>query len=67
MEYIDDPDEFARRLPLMAAKRDFSDPVALNWTHDGTDVDFGSLTRQLHRLRRAARHHRRCSATRSAT
>ncbi|MCW2521173.1 MAG: malate--quinone oxidoreductase [Mycobacterium sp.] len=47
MEYIDDEDEFARRLPLMAAKRDFSEPVALNWTQDGTDVDFGSLTRQL--------------------
>ena len=47
MEYIDDKDEFTRRLPLMAAKRDFSDPVALNWTHDGTDVDFGSLSRQL--------------------
>lgn len=47
MEYIDDKDEFARRLPLMAAKRDFSDPVALNWTQAGTDVDFGSLSRQL--------------------
>jgi malate dehydrogenase (quinone) len=47
MEYIDDEEEFARRLPLMAAKRDFSEPVALNWTQDGTDVDFGSLTRQL--------------------
>jgi malate dehydrogenase (quinone) len=47
MEYIDSRDEFARRLPLMAAKRDFSEPVALNWTQDGTDVDFGSLTRQL--------------------
>ena len=47
MEYIDDPDEFARRLPLMAAKRDFSDPVALNWTQDGTDIDFGSLSKQL--------------------
>jgi malate dehydrogenase (quinone) len=47
MEYIDDEDEFARRLPLMAARRDFSEPVALNWTEDGTDVDFGSLTRQL--------------------
>ena len=31
----------------MAAKRDFSEPVALNWTQDGTDVDFGSLSRQL--------------------
>ncbi len=47
MEFIDDSDEFARRLPLMAEKRDFSDPVALNWTQDGTDVDFGSLSRQL--------------------
>ncbi len=47
MEYIDDRDEFSRRLPLMAAKRDFSEPVALNWAQDGTDVDFGSLSRQL--------------------
>jgi malate dehydrogenase (quinone) len=46
-EFIDDPDEFARRLPLMAAKRDFSEPIAINWTQDGTDVDFGSLSRQL--------------------
>ncbi|ORA75806.1 malate dehydrogenase (quinone) [Mycobacterium heidelbergense] len=46
-ELIDDPDEFARRLPLMAAERDFSEPTALNWAADGTDVDFGSLTRQL--------------------
>ncbi|WP_193043341.1 malate dehydrogenase (quinone) [Mycolicibacterium baixiangningiae] len=47
MEFIDDPGEFARRLPLMADKRDFSEPVGLNWTQDGTDVDFGSLSRQL--------------------
>lgn len=47
MEFIDDKDEFARRLPLMAAKRDFRNPVALNWTQAGTDVDFGSLSRQL--------------------
>jgi len=46
-ELITDPDEFARRLPLMAAKRDFSEPVALNWAQDGTDVDFGALSRQL--------------------
>lgn len=46
-EFIDDPDEFARRLPLMAAGRDFSDPVALNWTTDGTDIDFGVLSKQL--------------------
>jgi malate dehydrogenase (quinone) len=47
MEYIDDETEFARRLPLMAEKRDFADPVALNWTQQGTDVDFGALSRQL--------------------
>ncbi len=47
MEFIDDRDEFARRLPLMADGRDFSEPVALNWTQDGTDVDFGALSRQL--------------------
>jgi malate dehydrogenase (quinone) len=46
-EFIDDPDEFARRLPLMAAGRDFSEPVALNWAADGTDVDFGALSAQL--------------------
>jgi malate dehydrogenase (quinone) len=47
MEYIDDADEFARRLPLMADKRNLAEPIALNWTQDGTDVDFGSLSRQL--------------------
>ena len=47
MEFIDDADEFARRLPLMAEGRDFADPVALNWTEAGTDVDFGALSRQL--------------------
>lgn len=46
-EFIDDADEFARRLPFMAAGRDFSEPVALNWAQDGTDVDFGALAKQL--------------------
>jgi malate dehydrogenase (quinone) len=46
-ELITDRDEFARRLPFMAAKRDFSEPVALNWAAEGTDVDFGALSRQL--------------------
>jgi malate dehydrogenase (quinone) len=45
--FIDDADEFARRLPFMAAGRDWAEPVALNWTTDGTDVDFGSLAKQL--------------------
>mgnify|MGYP000862898590 CR=1 FL=1 len=47
MEFVDDPDEFARRLPLMAAGRDFTEPVALCWAPGGTDVDFGALTRHL--------------------
>ncbi len=47
IEVIDDPGEFARRLPLMAAGRDFSEPTALNWAAHGTDVDFGALARQL--------------------
>jgi malate dehydrogenase (quinone) len=46
-ELIEEPHEFARRLPFMAAKRDFSGPVALNWASDGTDIDFGALSRQL--------------------
>lgn len=46
-ELIEDPDEFARRLPLMAAKRDFTEPIALSWAPHGTDVDFGALSRQL--------------------
>lgn len=47
MELITDPAEFTDRLPLMSAGRDFSDPVALNWFTEGTDVDFGALSQQL--------------------
>ncbi|HKP40257.1 malate dehydrogenase (quinone) [Mycobacterium sp.] len=47
LEFVDDKDEFTRRLPLMAAGRDFTEPVALGWAQDGTDVDFGALSRQL--------------------
>ncbi|BBZ14460.1 malate dehydrogenase (quinone) [Mycobacterium branderi] len=46
-EFVTGADEFARRLPLMAAGRNFAEPVALNWAADGTDVDFGVLARQL--------------------
>ncbi|WP_293055147.1 malate dehydrogenase (quinone) [Mycobacterium sp.] len=46
-EFIDDADEFARRLPLMATGRAASEPLAITWAADGTDVDFGALTRQL--------------------
>ncbi|MBV9320328.1 MAG: malate dehydrogenase (quinone) [Mycobacterium sp.] len=46
-ELIVDADEFARRLPFMAAGRNFSEPIGLNWAADGTDVDFGALAKQL--------------------
>lgn len=47
MEYIDDRDTIAARLPLMAAGRSDDEKIALNWSDGGTDVDFGSLTKQL--------------------
>ena len=47
MEFIADDDEFERRLPLMAAGRSHSDPIAMAWAQGGTDVDFGALARQL--------------------
>jgi malate dehydrogenase (quinone) len=47
IEYLDDRTEIARRLPLMSAGRDDDETLALNWSEGGTDVDFGSLTRQL--------------------
>jgi malate dehydrogenase (quinone) len=47
MDLVTDPDEFAARLPLMAAGRDAGAPIALSWAPGGTDVDFGALTRQL--------------------
>jgi malate dehydrogenase (quinone) len=49
-EWIEDAAEFAGRLPYMAAQRSFarpSAPMALTWAADGTDVDFGALSRQL--------------------
>ncbi len=47
LEFVRDSAEFSRRLPLMAAGRDPAEPVALGWARDGTDVDFGALSRQL--------------------
>jgi malate dehydrogenase (quinone) len=47
MELIEDQAVFSERLPIMAQGRDFSDPIALNWSQHGTDVDFGALTRKL--------------------
>jgi malate dehydrogenase (quinone) len=50
IEWVEGADEFAQRLPYMAAKRNFSGssaPIALTWATEGTDVDFGALSRQL--------------------
>ncbi len=47
IQYTQDRSTFSEWLPLMARKRDFSDPIALNRFDLGTDVDFGALTRQL--------------------
>jgi malate dehydrogenase (quinone) len=47
IEFVDDRDEIARRLPLMSAGRSDDETLALNWSDGGTDVDFGSVTRQL--------------------
>src|ERR1700739_1539807 len=49
-EWIEGADAFARRLPYMAAQRGLSGSsasIALSWAADGTDVDFGALSRQL--------------------
>ncbi|HET9874841.1 MAG TPA: malate dehydrogenase (quinone) [Mycobacterium sp.] len=46
-EFIDGFDEFAARLPFMAAGRDPGISVALDWAAAGTDVDFGALASQL--------------------
>jgi malate dehydrogenase (quinone) len=46
-ELVVDVDEFARRLPFMSASRDLREPVALNWADDGTEVNFGVLSKLL--------------------
>ena len=47
MQFTDDRDEFADKLPLMAQGRDFdAEPVAISWTDAGTDINYGSLTKQ---------------------
>lgn len=45
-ELIEDKDTFAEYLPLMAEGRDFSTPVSVIRNPNGTDVNYGNLTRQ---------------------
>lgn len=47
LEYSDDEDLFAEKLPLMAEGRDFShEKIAISWTAAGTDINYGALTKQ---------------------
>ncbi|WP_122817976.1 malate:quinone oxidoreductase [Nocardioides pantholopis] len=47
MEFTEDPEVLADWAPLLMAGRDRTEPVAATRSLGGTDVDFGSLTRQL--------------------
>lgn len=47
MEFTDSRDTIASWLPLLAEGRTFDEPVAITRAGQGTDVDFGALTRQL--------------------
>lgn len=47
LEFTDDPATIAQWAPLTMAGRDSSEPVAATRHRDGTDVDFGRLTRDL--------------------
>ncbi|ALC06187.1 putative malate:quinone oxidoreductase [Corynebacterium deserti GIMN1.010] len=46
MTYADDEATFTEKLPLMAKGRDFSDPVAISWINEGTDINYGAQTKQ---------------------
>lgn len=46
MQFSDSEEKFQEFLPLMAKGRDFNDPVAISWFEDGTDINYGALTRQ---------------------
>ncbi|GAA3927480.1 malate:quinone oxidoreductase [Litoribacillus peritrichatus] len=47
MEYSEDPAVLADWMPLVMAERDASQPVAATRVKHGSDVDFGSLTRNM--------------------
>ncbi|QGU07677.1 Malate:quinone oxidoreductase [Corynebacterium occultum] len=46
MEYSDDREVFAEKLPLMAQGRAESEKTAISWIDEGTDINFGALSRQ---------------------
>ena len=46
MQFSDSEEKFKESVPLMARGRDFNNPVALSWFENGTDINYGALTRQ---------------------
>lgn len=46
MKFSDSETKFREFLPLMAEGRDFNTPTAISWFEDGTDINYGALTRQ---------------------
>ena len=54
MRYSEDPVQLREWIPLMMRDRDASEPVAATRSEEGTDLDFGALTRLL--LARIAAH-----------
>jgi len=47
IEFSDDPDKIAEWAPLLIDGRGLGEPIAASRIESGTDVDFGSITRQL--------------------
>lgn len=47
LEYSEDPDTIRKWAPLLMEGRDESEPVAATWMEQGTDMNFGSVARQL--------------------
>jgi malate dehydrogenase (quinone) len=47
MEYTDSPEKIAEWVPLLMQGRGLDEPIAATRIDSGTDVDFGSITRQL--------------------
>ena len=46
MKFSDSETKFREFLPLMAEGRDFNNPTAISWFEEGTDINYGALTRQ---------------------
>ncbi len=46
MKFSDSETKFREFLPLMAEGRDFNTPTAISWFDEGTDINYGALTRQ---------------------